>query len=383
MNEYPLAILASRLGARSETFIRRHAQDLLPGKTVLVAHEATPGSESAWEATGPSLIIEGIQPGRLWRLRQAVRGRHMARKMDQLRLARVERFLQQHSVKVVMGEYLNRSLPYLKHLKSRGFRVWGHAHGYDVSQVLRSPAKCAAYQWYRHADGVITMSEASRRRLVDIGLPAEKVWSVPYGVDVPEAPVSKPRRDVVKCLAVGRMVAKKAPILMLEGFRRATEALPNIHLDLVGEGTLFPAVKDFVHAFDLADRVTVHGGQPPSRVLELMKEADLFIQHSVVDAATGDEEGLPVAILEAMALGLPVVSTRHAGIPEEVTDETGILVGERDVVGFAEAIKRLSTDRERRQAMSMAGWRRVKEHFSWELEKRRLSELLFGHTASR
>jgi glycosyltransferase involved in cell wall biosynthesis len=283
----------------------------------------------------------------------------------------------EHQVQIVMGEYLDLSLPWLKVAQECGLRFFAHAHGYDVSERLRHPYWRSEYLRYNQADGVITMSHISRERLIALGLDAAKVHVIPYGVDVPAEPLTRPERAAVRCIAVGRMVAKKAPILTLDAFRRAAEVCPELRLDYVGIGELFPAVQHFVRAFNLDEKVTLHGGQPSEVVHQLMREADLFLQHNMTDPETGDEEGLPVAILEAMANSLPVVSTRHAGIPEAVLDgSTGFLVDEGDTVGMAERIVVLARDPDLRRRMGAAGWCRAKENFSWEKERMELLRVL-------
>src|SRR5205807_2160015 len=138
--------------------------------------------------------------------------------------------------------------------------------------------------------------------LVEIGLDPEKVHAVPYGVDVPaECPSRVREGGRVRCLSVGRFVPKKAPILTLDAFRRAAAEVPGLTLDYVGGGELLPAAWQFLRAFGLEDRVTLHGAQPSETVARLLAEADIYFQHSMTDPETGDEEGLPVAILEAMA----------------------------------------------------------------------------------
>ncbi len=123
------------------------------------------------------------------------------------------------------------------------------------------PVGASEYLRYNQADGVITVSEFSKARLVAIGVDAERIHVVPCGIDVPSR---EPRRasseGVVRCLAVGRMVAKKGPILTLDAFRRAALDCPTLRLDYVGEGDLLPAARQFVRAFGLEDRVTLHGG---------------------------------------------------------------------------------------------------------------------------
>src|SRR4051794_36516731 len=112
-------------------------------------------------------------------------------------------------------------------------------------------------------------------------------------------------------------------------------------------------------------------------VLRRMRVADVFCQHSIVDPETGDEEGLPVAILEAMVHGLPVVSTRHAGIPDAVADGvSGFLVEEGDVAGMARHLARLAADPALRSRMGRAGRRIVEARFTWPVERDALRGML-------
>jgi glycosyltransferase involved in cell wall biosynthesis len=177
-------------------------------------------------------------------------------------------------------------------------------------------------------------------------------------------------------------VRKKAPLLTLEAFRRARSSCPTLHLDYVGSGELFPAAQQFIRDHALGQCVELHGAEPNEVVQERMRHADIFIQHSVTDPKTGDEEGLPISILEALAHGLPVVSTRHAGIPEIVQEGVmGFLVDEGDSQGMAERLLaerllELVRDPQLRQRMGLAGWQRVKERFTWERERSDLLKIL-------
>jgi colanic acid/amylovoran biosynthesis glycosyltransferase len=199
---------------------------------------------------------------------------------------------------------------------------------------------------------------------------------VPNGVAVPAVPHERVPKPTVSCLAVGRMVGRKSPILLLDAFRRASESCPALTLDVVGAGPLLAAALQFVRAFGLESRVTMHGALPESAVQQLMRRADMFLQHSVV-GVNGDEEGLPNAVLEAMAAGLPVVSTRHAGIPEAVEDGvSGYLVSERDTVRMAERIVTLAADAGLRTSMGRAGWHYARTFHSWNDERSRICQVL-------
>jgi glycosyltransferase involved in cell wall biosynthesis len=374
---YPLAIFAPFIGARSETFIRRHMQDLLPGGTVVVTRTIEGPCTGHWNVNCPLLVLKQADGAGL--KGQALRAmiQKLGWRLEDHLVTTVRQFLKKHGVQVVIGEYLDLSLPWFKATQELGIRFFAHAHGYDVSERLREPRWQAEYLRYNRAAGLITVSQLSRARLVALGLDPMKIHVVPCGVDVPDNYLERAEHEIVRCLAVGRMVAKKAPILTLDAFRRAVEVFPNLRLDYVGTDELFPAAQQFVRAFNLGTTVTLHGGQPSAIVHQLMREADIFLQHSITDPLTGDEEGLPVSILEAMAHGLPVLTTRHGGIPEAVLDgTTGYLVAEGDSSAMAERLAILARNPSLRRQMGYAAWRRAKDDYAWEKERLDLLKLI-------
>jgi glycosyltransferase involved in cell wall biosynthesis len=363
-----LAVLVPVLGAPTETFVRRHVEGLAPGSTVVIAvrderprgdRDGTPVLELA------ALLDEGS-----WIDRPDVIG------------AAVE-FLEAHRVTAVLAEFLDVWTPLVPAIAAAGMRVVAHGFGYDVSSRLRDPGEVERYRCYRDVGApVVVPSRWIRDRLVSLDLwPTADVFVVPCGVAVVQ-PLPRIARSAggVKCLAVGRMVAKKAPIAMLEAFAAARATLPEraLTLDVVGEGPLLDDARLAIARLGLdAASVSLLGTVDYDEVRRLMAASDLFLQHSVVDEATGDEEGLPVAILDAMAAGLPVVSTRHAGIPEAVIDsETGVLVAEGDVEAMADAIVTLAGDPHRRARFGEAGRRRVEERFTWSAERAALLDVL-------
>ena len=365
-----LAVLSPTIGTVSETFVLRHMTDLLPGGTVVVADTACGeplGSGCPRLLLGKSRHYR-VWPLSTWRFDAYAQGR---------RARRVAAFLRKHQVDVAMSEFLSWSHQWLHVARDQGIRFFAHAHGYDVSRKLRFEEWRTKYLDYNLADGVIAVSEASRRRLIELGVVADKVHVIPCGVDVPAAAPARPPRDVVRCLAVGRMVGKKAPLVTLEAFRLAAERRAGLFLDFVGDGPLWPQAEQYVRRFNLDGRVRLHGRQSHTVVQRLMRDADIFLQHSRTDPETGDEEGLPVVILEAMADALPVISTRHAGIPEAVLDgATGLLVNEGDSAAMAECLLSLSGDPERRVRFGAAAWHRAREHYSWEQERAALVTLM-------
>jgi len=344
---------------------------------VVVANTNSKPYAGHWDLEYPQLILNKLHLKRslLKKAYQKVADQ-FAQEKDRTLLA-TRKFMKQHQVGVMMCEYLDLSVRWLPLAQSLGIPFYAHAHGYDVSIRLQDEEWREKYRQLSQATGIITMNQPSRQRLIDLGIPAENIHVIPYGINVPPEPCQHPVQDIVKCLAVGRMVGKKAPILTLDAFRRASEYCPNLHLDYVGTGALLPAVRQYLLAFNLADKVTLHQGQPNAVVRQLMQEADMFLQHSMIDFDTGDEEGLPVAILEAMGYALPIISTKHAGIPEAVVEgQTGFLVEEGKSTAMAERIVDLAKDHEKRVQFGYAGWKTAKDQFTWEQERKELCRLM-------
>jgi colanic acid/amylovoran biosynthesis glycosyltransferase len=368
-----IAIYTPTLGAPSETFVRRHIEQIAPGQTVVIC-DAVADEFRGWESS--NLPVHCTSSFLNWNIRRFGRtflGGPLPGSIDPL-----VRYIKRHTVDVVLGEFMDQFLPVYQQLHRNGIQCFVHAHGYDVSSALNNEQLARSYSCYAGSAGIITMSNASKRALSLMGLPPEKIHVVPYGVDIPERrPPSRLADQTVRCLAVGRMTAKKAPLLLLESFSLALGSGANLHLEYIGGGELFDAAAQFVRVHGLEDTVVLHGARDSAYVAARLNESDIFLQHSVTDPLTGDMEGLPVAILEAMANGLPVVSTLHAGIPEQVVDGvTGFLVPERDVQAMARRISELASSAELRKAMGEAGLQRARQHFSWEQSRKTLCRVM-------
>jgi glycosyltransferase involved in cell wall biosynthesis len=175
---------------------------------------------------------------------------------------------------------------------------------------------------------------------------------------------SEPERAPPIFVAVGRMVEKKAPYLTVLAFAEVARRYPAARLRMVGIGRLLGPVRRLVAALGLADRVDLLGTQPTAFVAFLLRGARAFVQHSV-RAENGDSEGTPHAIIEAQISGLPVVATRHAGIPDAVADgETGFLVAEGDAAAMAARMLVLAGDPELAGRMGRAARARAVPRFS-------------------
>ena len=359
-----LAILAPSFNLVSETFIADHARRLAPGRTILICQD----SRGA-EAYGLP-VLSHLQADPAATLAARLR-RRFGPPLGAGDARRLAAFLKAQGATVMLAEYGPMGVLAADVCAALGLPLHVIFHGIDASALLREPRTRRRYRhMYRTAASVIAVSRALADRLVAAGCPERLIRVVPCGIEPGDFPPGTPEPGRV--LALGRLVEKKAPHLTIRAFALAAKDHPLAHLDIVGDGPLRGAVEAAAAEAGLGDRVTLHGALPHEACRALMRRAQIFAQHSVT-AANGDTEGAPVAVAEAMATALPVVATRHSGIPEQVLDgETGILVAEGDVAGMGAAIARLLADPGLAARMGAAGRARALERLD---QSRLLDEL--------
>lgn len=252
-----------------------------------------------------------------------------------------------------------------------------HFHGYDASRKDILDRYSDLYrELFLQAAAIVAVSDVMRQQLISLGAPPDKVFYNPYGVDCTKFEQSDPSSSAAVLLSVGRFVEKKAPHLLLLSFARVCGRNKDAELHMIGDGPLLGVCRDLATALGIAGSVRFLGAQPHHVVRGEMLRARAFVQHSAV-ASDNDTEGTPVSILEAGASGLPVVSTRHAGIPSVVVhDETGFLVEERDVQGMAEYMNRVLTQPQLASALGAAARKRIEKYFRMEQSIGRLWSII-------
>ena len=360
-----LLIVTAQLGPLSET--RRHVEHLLPGQTVAVAWNSGAPSGAKWNAPCPVLFLDR------WAMRLPVRIAQSAGiSSAKLRDLAITLFLRRHGVGMVLGEYLDRFLPLVPLMERLRIPYAVHGHDTDLSVALRQAGMTRRYQVYNSARAIFTRCEFHRRRLIAIGLPVERIHVNPGGVDIPPVDLRRSPDAAKRFLAVGCTVSKNRPIYLLEAFRLAALSNPEITLDYIGGGELLRAARQFVDGIGLGQRVRLHDAKSEETKQRLLRECGVFVRHSVTDPETGEDEGLPIAIQEAMAHGMAIIGTRHSGIPEAVQDGVmGLLTGEGDSPGMAEAM-RLSVQEGRCSQFGAAARAKAERLYSWDAERARI-----------
>jgi glycosyltransferase involved in cell wall biosynthesis len=158
-------------------------------------------------------------------------------------------------------------------------------------------------------------------------------------------------------------VEKKAPQHTIRAFKQVLGKFPDAKLIMIGDGELLDASMGLVLELKISESVEFTGVLSQQEIAGIFHRARAFVQHSVT-SAINDSEGTPLTIMEAMACGLAVVTTKHGGIPDIIKDgETGYLVDEHDVDKMAERMCRIISDPEHTRLMGERAAQKVmKEH---------------------
>ncbi|GGL19357.1 glycosyl transferase family 1 [Mangrovihabitans endophyticus] len=246
-------------------------------------------------------------------------------------------------------------------------------HGHDVTRQPAAPGpRGLRYRRnlrtvFRRADLILAVSSFIADRAIACGADPAKVRVHHTGVPLPAAPAPDSGTDT-DVLFVGRFIDKKG----VTDLAAALSTMPGVRAAFLGSGPLEAAIRRRLpHA-------VFPGAQPSSVVAEWMARAKVLAAPSRT-AADGDTEGLPTTVVEAMALGRPVVATRHSGIPEAVVHgSTGLLGPERDPDTLAANLRDLLADDGLRERMGKQARAYAEEHFDLRRQSARLEDLYDG-----
>ena len=261
-------------------------------------------------------------------------------------------------------------------------KAWLHPvvvsyHGADAGVDMDKPRYRAAMQEvFRLATQVQSRSMALSEDLVKLGCPPEKIVLQRTGVPFdrwPFKPRTAPEDGAWHLLQSCRFIEKKGLDLTLQAFAEVVKHYPKARLTLAGSGPLREALQQQAEALGVAGSVAFPGFLHEGRLAPVVYDAHVCL-HPSRTGKDGNREGVPNAMLEAMASGLPVVATNHGGIPEAITHGvSGLLVEENDAPALAQAVLRLTQDASLRSSIAQAGREAVEESFAREKQDARLA----------
>lgn len=246
-----------------------------------------------------------------------------------------------------------------------------------------------------HAHDIFVDDQLLREKLADAAVPVtisrynvdwlatriderarSRLRLVHCGVDLAASPFARSGRSDRHILAVGRLDPIKGFDVLVDALGLLRRRDVACSCSIVGEGPQRLELQAAIDCQDLQDSVTLVGVMPQEQVQAALRAASIFVMPSVV-TPEGNRDGIPVALMEAMAAGTPVVSTRVSGIPELIADgDDGVLVDQRDAPALADALARLLGDAALRDRLAIAGRRKVESEFDAAVEAAKLLEWL-------
>ena len=240
-------------------------------------------------------------------------------------------------------------------------------HGHDISSVQALAQRNKNYQaLFQQTELMLPISELWKNKLIELGCPDTKIIVHRMGVDLASFQYNEnllnQERQSLKIFTVARFAEKKGlkyAVKAMALLKRNTDI--DFHYTLAGFGELADELQQLVIELNLSKEVSFIGEINSEQVKSYMQHADVFLQPSVT-AKNGDMEGVPVTIMEAMAMGTVVVSTFHSGIPELIThNKHGLLASERDQVAIAQHLESIALDKEHAQDLAVNARNRIEQ----------------------
>ena len=220
-----------------------------------------------------------------------------------------------------------------------------------------------------HCKFVASISEYNRELLLELSADpdiARKIHVLHCGIDLERFPerAETPCNETPLIVSVGRLVEKKGFPYLLEAARILKTRGVAFEVRIIGGGPDREELERKRRELGVEDRVRLEGAMAQERLLPVLARADVFVL-PCVRAHDGDQDGIPVSLMEAMAYGIPCVSTTVSGVPELIEHGTeGLLAPERDAAALADALERLVLDRDLRLSAGKAARRKVEGEFS-------------------
>lgn len=257
------------------------------------------------------------------------------------------------------------------------YSVTAHAHDlYEPDALLIRKLVDASF--------IVTISEYNRALLKRICPESAEIHVVHCGVDTESfAFVTDYHWANAQILSVGRLAPIKGFSTLIDACRLLRDRGINFRCDIVGDGSLREELQTRIDIWHLKDRVRLHGVAKQEEVRRKLRESTVFVL-ACQQMPSGLQDGIPVALMEAMSSGIPVVSTRLSGVPELIEDgRLGVLVDPGDPVALANALEQLLRRRDYAEKFRLAARRQIENAFSVRANTQNMSRLLESAIATR
>lgn len=253
--------------------------------------------------------------------------------------------------------------------------------GADITKYLRKRPKDFYRKLFTRSACCLPVCHYFEKKLRALGCKADKITVFPSTIDCSFFAYREcipARGETIKLVSVSRLTKKKGLEYAIRAVADLVKKYPHIEYRIAGFGVLQKKLQQLIVSLKMQDHIKLVGRLTQEGVRDLLNESHIFVLPSITDKS-GDQEGIPNSLKEAMAVGLPVVSTYHAGIPELVADGiSGFLVEEGDEKALAGRIEYLIVHPEIWKALSQNARRTIEINYEYESVNARLTPLLYS-----
>lgn len=371
-----LAYLTTSFGTPSHTFIRREIRELRKQNVDVLLYGVRPDPKVAPDAVDLDAETRFLYPIRIFEtlllnlyyavfrfsrywpaLFDSILGKDLKLKQRMMLCYHLfvsvshARHMEKCKIEHIHAHFLNSSSSiamFCSRLTGIPYSITVHSAGEkDLPHVIAIPEKL------KHASRLLMISKFNIGYYSELYPCQHKSNVVRCGMNIEEFDVrNTPVREdnaPINILAVGRFVEKKGFRYLIEAAKLVKDAGTNFEIEILGSGPLDDELRGLRDQLEVGDVVNFFGQASTAQVREKMLGADVVVVPSVT-SQSGEMEGIPVVIMEAMATGVPVIASAHSGIPELVTEHTGYIVPEKDASALAAAISNYSLDEDKIRA---------------------------------
>jgi glycosyltransferase involved in cell wall biosynthesis len=252
-------------------------------------------------------------------------------------------------------------------------------HGADVMVDMNKAAyRSATLKMLDAVKLVLVRSESLRRALIGLGCEPEKIEIQRAGIPLEEFSFSErifPTNGDWRLVQAGRLIEKKGLSMTLRAFAGFLRQYPKATLTIAGEGPLLGELQSLTRDLNIAQAVSFRGFVSQRQLREIYYQSHIFV-HPSQTGRDGNQEGVPNAMLEAMASGLPVFATQHGGIPEAIENNvSGVLVPERDDEALTRALLEAAQRPDLLLSIARNGAKAVRNNFDRSAQAQRLEQI--------
>lgn len=238
--------------------------------------------------------------------------------------------------------------------------------GFDISWYIKEKGENVYDELFKVANFFLTNCQFFRRRAIQIGCDEKKIIVHGSGINCHRFSFKTrhPSPDgIIRIATTGRLIEKKGIEYAIRAVAKIAKKYPNIEYNIIGDGYLMEYFQQLIKDLEVTDKIKLIGWKNQQEIVKILDKCHVFIAPSVT-AEDGNQDAPVNTLKEAMAMGIPVISTLHGGIPELVQDGiSGFLVPERDADAIAEKITYLIEHPEIWPDMGKAGRAYVEQHY--------------------